>query len=210
MIEGYLCAKCDKKVDTLKRTVVKEIPPYLIIALKRFEFDFDRMIRIKVNDYLEFPIELDMLPYTFEGIKRKEQAAKLKQEAAEKGEDFDEDQALGPLKYPRDYYVCKLKGVVVHTGTADSGHYYSFIRDVESPDGERWYEFNDNIVRDFDISELSNECFGGEDTSFANYSNMNMKMNKWRNAYLLIYERKNKTVVHEPEEGEEGSQQESA
>lgn len=25
----------------------------------------------------------------------------------------------------------KLKGVVVHTGSADSGHYYSFIEDSE-------------------------------------------------------------------------------
>jgi hypothetical protein len=44
----------------------------LIIALKRFEFDFDRMIRVKVNDYLEFPVELDMENYTQEGLARKE------------------------------------------------------------------------------------------------------------------------------------------
>ena len=88
MIEGYLCAKCDKKVDTVKRTVVKEIPRYLIIALKRFEFDFDRMVRIKVNDLCEFPIELDMLPYTHEGLTRKEKAEKKKQEAAERGEEY--------------------------------------------------------------------------------------------------------------------------
>ena len=27
---------------------------YFMINLKRFEFDFDRMIRVKVNDYFEF------------------------------------------------------------------------------------------------------------------------------------------------------------
>jgi ubiquitin carboxyl-terminal hydrolase 9/24 len=67
MLEGdnaYLCAQCDKKVDTLKRTCVKELPRYMIVTLKRFEFDFDRMVRVKVNDYCEFPVELDMLPYT--------------------------------------------------------------------------------------------------------------------------------------------------
>jgi ubiquitin carboxyl-terminal hydrolase 9/24 len=71
MLEGdnaYLCAKCDKKVDTLKRTCVKELPRFMIISLKRFEFDFDRMIRVKVNDYCEFPLELDMFPYTQEGL----------------------------------------------------------------------------------------------------------------------------------------------
>jgi len=71
MLEGdnaYLCATCDKKVDALKRTCVKELPRFMIVSLKRFEFDFDRMVRVKVNDYCEFPLELDMFPYTQEGL----------------------------------------------------------------------------------------------------------------------------------------------
>ena len=168
MLEGdnaYLCAKCDKKVDTLKRTCIKELPKYLIISLKRFEFDFDRMVRVKVNDYCEFPLELDMLPYTQEGLQRKERAAKLKQEALEKGEEVPEDTGESePLQHPRDYYNFKLKGVVVHTGTADSGHYYSFIRDHKVSEEESWYEFNDHVVRDFDLADLANETFGGDDS----------------------------------------------
>jgi len=138
------------------------------VALKRFEYDFDRNIRIKVNDSFEFPIELDLLPFTHEGITRKEKLEKQKQEAVEREEEFEGEE--DPLRYPTDYYQCRLKGVVVHSGTADSGHYYSFIRDIETADGEKWYEFNDNIVRDFDVSELPNECFGGEDTTFANHA----------------------------------------
>ena len=60
MLDGdnqYLCEKCDKKVDALKRTCVKRLPRHLIIALRRFEFDYDKMIRVKVNDYCEFPME---------------------------------------------------------------------------------------------------------------------------------------------------------
>jgi hypothetical protein len=56
-----------------------------------------------------------------------------------------------------------LKGIVVHSGTADSGHYYSFIKDYKAENGEKWYEFNDNIVRDFDLADLANECFGGDE-----------------------------------------------
>mgnify|MGYP000724415970 CR=1 FL=1 len=75
MLEGdnaYLCEKCDKKVDTLKRTCIKKLPTTLIIALRRFEFDYDRMIRVKVNDYCEFTMELDMEPYVQEGLARRE------------------------------------------------------------------------------------------------------------------------------------------
>ena len=32
----------------------------------------------------------------------------------------------------KSYYQFKLKGIVVHSGTADSGHYYSYIQDRES------------------------------------------------------------------------------
>ena len=60
-------------------------------------------------------------------MSRKERIAKLKQEALEKGEEFNSEEE--PLKHPKDYYEFKLKGMVVHTGTADSGHYYSFIRE---------------------------------------------------------------------------------
>lgn len=47
---------------------------------------------------------------------------------------FDrENQRLGlPGPYelhPREYYTYQLRGVVVHTGTANQGHYFSYIRD---------------------------------------------------------------------------------
>ena len=46
MLEGenaYFCDKCDKKVQTLKRTCIKKLPNMLILVLKRFEFDYDKM-----------------------------------------------------------------------------------------------------------------------------------------------------------------------
>lgn len=112
----------------------------------------------------------------------------MKQEAAEKGEEVCEADAEEPLKHQRKYYQYKLKGVVVHTGTADSGHYYSFIREPACTDHEKWYEFNDHIVRDFDINELSKECFGGEDNYYGP-GMMQLKTQKLRNAYVLLYER---------------------
>lgn len=104
------------------------------------------------------------------------------------------------MKYPKEYYEYALSGIVVHTGTADSGHYYSFIKDREHPESGKWYEMNDHIVRDFDPNDIPQECFGGEDT-FQGY-NMMMKSMKWRNAYLLFYERKTPCDVVSDEEAE--------
>ena len=67
MLEGdnaYLCETCNKKVHTLKRSCVKKLPNILILVLKRFEFNLDTMQKVKVNDYCEFPTELNMAPYT--------------------------------------------------------------------------------------------------------------------------------------------------
>ena len=67
MLEGdnaYYCETCEKKVNTLKRQCIKRMPNILFLVLKRFEFDFDTMQKVKVNDYCEFPFELDMSPYS--------------------------------------------------------------------------------------------------------------------------------------------------
>jgi ubiquitin carboxyl-terminal hydrolase 9/24 len=62
--DAYHCDKCDKKVITVKRLCVRKLPPILVIQLKRFEYDYERVCAIKFNDYFEFPRWLDMEPYT--------------------------------------------------------------------------------------------------------------------------------------------------
>lgn len=60
----------------------------------------------------------------------------------------------------KEYYEYKLKGVVVHKGTAQYGHYYSLINHKQ----DKWIKFNDSIIEDFDIRKLSLECFGGKES----------------------------------------------
>lgn len=62
-----------------------------------------------------------------------------------------------------DYWY-NLIGVVVHTGTAEGGHYYSFIRNRSNPQQDQWFLFNDAEVKPFDPSQIASECFGGEMT----------------------------------------------
>lgn len=63
-------------------------------------------------------------------------------------------------------YRYELVGVTVHTGTADGGHYYSFIKERNKSvlQHDRWFLFNDAEVKPFDPSQIAAECFGGEMT----------------------------------------------
>ena len=67
MLEGdnkYLCEQYDRKIKVMKRSCIKSLPNTLVITLKRFEFDYTAYQRVKINDYFEFPLVLDMHPWT--------------------------------------------------------------------------------------------------------------------------------------------------
>ena len=54
---------------------------------------------------------------------------------------------------PSSHYQYELAGILVHKGTVDSGHYYSYIKERTPHDPlkpARWYLFNDAIVDVFD------------------------------------------------------------
>ena len=167
MLEGdnaYHCDICDKKVNTLKRVCLKKLPNHLILVLKRFEFDFDTMAKVKVNDYCEFPMKLNIEPYTQQGLRKAEKAKKDENGQATEANDQQNDE--NGQDYPQSYFEYKLTGVVIHLGFADSGHYYSLIQDRELGevvDEKRWYEFNDHMVTGFDLKDLPSEAFGGEE-----------------------------------------------
>ena len=191
MLEGdnaYMCTKCDKKVDALMRRCIKTLPSTVIIHLKRFEFNFDTMRKMKLNDYCEFPMELSLEPYTKEGLARKENEQAIK----------DGKEVPNTLieEHPQEYYQYRLVGILVHRGVSDSGHYYSFIkqRGTKNP---QWLEFNDEVVSQFDVENIGAECFGGTEnvSSVLQERSMNTRGGMWsqivksRNAYMLIYER---------------------
>ncbi|XP_059621857.1 ubiquitin carboxyl-terminal hydrolase puf [Phlebotomus argentipes] len=112
-------------------------------------------------------------------------------EASEKSSqemDEDEDEFI-------DHFEYDLVGVTVHTGTADGGHYYSFIKERSTSGlGDRWFLFNDAEVKIFDPSQIAAECFGGEMTS-KTYDSVTEKyldfsFEKTNSAYMLFYERR--------------------
>lgn len=52
----------------MKRLCVGKLPPFLMIQLKRFDFDWNQELSQKFNDYFQFPLELDMFPFTAQGL----------------------------------------------------------------------------------------------------------------------------------------------
>ncbi|CAD8173749.1 unnamed protein product [Paramecium pentaurelia] len=173
LLEGenaYSCEQCNKKVSALKRTCIKKLPDHLILVLKRFNFDFDLMAKAKINERIEFPFELDLLPYSQQGLRQQENRAN-----PQNGQDN-----------PAEYYQYRLTGVVIHIGSADSGHYYSFIQD--RCDFNKWYEFNDIFVSPANIIDVKNDGFGGVDRLLKT-KYPNQFKDKSKSAYMLFYER---------------------
>jgi hypothetical protein len=97
--------------------------------------NYETFLRQKLNDRFEFPLDLDLYPYSSEGLAWKEKVDEQRKSSASPEASASQDSPTfeePPRSYsaqPKEYYEYQLVGVVVHVGTADSGHYYSFIRE---------------------------------------------------------------------------------
>lgn len=228
-----MCAKCKTKVTAEKRTCVYSLPDHLIVHLKRFEFNFDTLSKVKVNDRFEFPHSFSIQEYTREGLAKRD--SESKQQNAANGNDGKTEEKPSqqnsevkapaePSSTPNDsanqstsstpgangvgddvkkaiaeweisqrqqpgYYEYTLAGILVHTGMADAGHYYSYIKDAS---GE-WFEFNDTSVRPFDPKDIPANCFGGSVWQEVIDTKTGRPTRRERvfinNAYMLVYDR---------------------
>ncbi|XP_023275887.1 ubiquitin carboxyl-terminal hydrolase 24 [Seriola lalandi dorsalis] len=126
VLEGsnaYYCEKCKEKRTTVKRTCIKSLPSVLCIHLMRFGFDWESGRSIKYDEQIRFPWVLNMEPYTVSGMARQDCSG-------EGGEGRGDGMSGGsPRKKVTISENYELVGVVVHSGQAHAGHYYSFIKD---------------------------------------------------------------------------------
>ncbi|XP_070196439.1 ubiquitin carboxyl-terminal hydrolase 24-like isoform X2 [Littorina saxatilis] len=92
----------------------------------------------------------------------------------------------------------ELVGIVVHSGQANAGHYYSYIKDrrgtvLTNPNKGKWFKFNDTIVEEFHMNDttVEQECFGGvyKAKVFDSTSSYPEDRLRYWNGYLLFYEK---------------------
>jgi len=158
----YSCDKCEAKRDGLRTTAFDALPRTLFIHLKRFTYDVVLQARSKINDRFVFPMEMTL---------------------------SSEGETDGPSqRVTEHHYECV--GVVIHEGTADSGHYFSFIKDRAGPSRadakkRRWHLFNDaNVSTTTPDKFLNAQAFGGRNGIA-------------QSAYVLVYERCQQTASTE-------------
>ena len=110
-------------------------PPVLHIQLKRWTYDPALDAQTKVNDRFEFPDKLDLTPYL-------------------------------DASAPRDeMYAYRLHAVLIHSGGAQSGHYYTFVRPTQAA---KWFKFNDEYVTPATLSQVLESSYGGESEYYYN------------------------------------------
>jgi hypothetical protein len=124
-------------IDVLHRNRITQLPPYLIVQLKRFDFSIESGRRCKIDAPYDFEFDLDFREFVGDSI-------------------------------PETRY--QLIGVVVHQGTAETGHYLSYVRERD----DEWICLNDTGVQSVKAAVMQNDANGRTDGS---------------SAYLLFYER---------------------
>jgi len=162
-----------KKVDALKGVEVNELPPVFIVNLGRFVFDYQTMRRVKINDACSFPesINMDNLLKGFvaSASENKENGSPVVKNNVGKERENQKEQ----LPLLGNY---ELIATMIHSGTAQGGHYRAFIREQSkkihaTTDADEsllpprsWYNFNDSFVSKLTADEVVT-MFGRESTT---------------------------------------------
>ncbi|XP_060102693.1 ubiquitin carboxyl-terminal hydrolase 38 [Heteronotia binoei] len=219
----YYCEKCASLQNAEKTMQIVEEPEYLILTLLRFSYDPKCHIRRKILDNVSLPLILE-LP-----VKRTVPSLGQVSGLWSAGLDFSDtgENLAKKLKPSGAEEVCcsqlvpyVLSSVVVHSGiSSESGHYYSYARNVASS-GPSLGPYDQAkslalaypqsnlmageapvaaVEKDLDENEVSKEWFLFNDsrvtfTSFQSVQKITSRFPK-DTAYVLFYKKQNSTTV---------------
>lgn len=160
----YKCMSCDPEngrlVDAMRRTCLEDVPDCLTICLKRFTFGSKFLGEGKVNDRFDFPESIDMSTYKRTHLEVPDQ--------------------------PHELDIFQLVGVIVHQGSLNLGHYWSYVRvpNANIPGAGDWFYLEDSktLYCPAGFESVQQECSGGQ-----RYADGNERLD---NAYVLFYQRR--------------------
>jgi len=132
------CEQCGTKVDAFKGLQFQRLPYFLSLQLNRFDYDYTTWRRIKLNNKVTFPQNLDMTQFF---------------------SNDDENESNRPSSSNPDQkrHQYELFSVMIHSGGAEGGHYFAFVKSFQSG---KWYKFNDASVAEISDEDISS-VFGG-------------------------------------------------
>ncbi|KAK9254267.1 hypothetical protein V1507DRAFT_441983 [Lipomyces tetrasporus] len=158
--------------DAEKGVIFQSFPPVLHLQLKRFEYDFNRDMMVKINDRHEFPLEINLQEF------------------------------LVPDAPKDEPWVYVLHGVLVHSGDLNAGHYYALLKPEKDGywykfDDDRVTRATLKEVLDENYGEdpqqqtpLNNTTFPGQYPPARQFGKFSLKRHS--NAYMLVYLRKSR------------------
>jgi ubiquitin C-terminal hydrolase len=145
--EGHRCA------------YLASLPPVFWIQLNRFSYDREADVVQKDSGYMPFSEELDMAEFVLPQDEVSQCAAKviaaIDQFVAPGLQDDIVKGAMVGGNISNARYT--LQSVVVHEGTADSGHYITYVRE---PNKSGWWLLNDNSVSPATWDDVVQNSFG--------------------------------------------------
>ena len=194
------CDTCGSRQPTVSSSCIERLPLLLTFALGRHEYDREKGARVKVGDSLPFPLTIDMAVYGA-GVEQREKLEREKlllaslpppppepernghrKQAAEEG---GEAELLPSVYDAGSERLYDLFAVIVHAGSAHSGHYFAYIRDVLAdgsqdglPDGGKaadaqaaavrrgWWKCNDSAVSSMEVGLIASQYGGKKESAY--------------------------------------------
>lgn len=152
-------------IDANSYTSIEKAPEVLIFQLKRFDYDLQTMSRKKINSKYEFSLETDISIILTENQNVENPTECL-------------------------YELC---GVVMHSGSAMGGHYFSYCKNEITND---WCICNDSTVTALQTENVITNSIGG----LIEVNVFDQKTKAWtrqkkenlESAYLLFYKKKDR------------------
>mmetsp|Transcript_26095 Transcript_26095/g.25717 ORF Transcript_26095/g.25717 Transcript_26095/m.25717 type:complete len:835 (-) Transcript_26095:354-2858(-) len=130
-----------------------------------------QLVHSKISTYDTIGGDFDKKPLKLDKVAKEKHIAM-------RAEEKKHERAKMIHKYREDGEdVYELYSIMIHSGSANGGHYYAYIKSFET---ERWYDFDDSSVKEIDEKDIE-KVFGGETKSYGWSSSYST------NAYLLMY-----------------------